>query len=483
MGPAHRVMVVGLGPPEVGDALDHELGGLEVGRPVEGDDLVERAVRGPLGAGPVVADDQVDQCVVQHAQLLEGVDEPADVVVGVLHEPGVDLHLAGQHRLEVGGHVAPGLDLGRAGRQLGVGGHHPELFLAGQGLLAQGVPAGVEAALVLVGPLGGHVVGGVGGAGGEVHEELLVGHERPLLADPRDGPVGHVLGEVVALLRRLRWLDRGDPVVQGRVPLVCFRPHEPVEVFETAAGGPLGERPHRAGLPHRHLVALAEGGGGEAVEPQDLGHRRRRVGPHRVIAGGGGGDLGDTAHAHRMVVAARQQRLAGRRAQGGGVKPVESQAAVGQALGVGRVARAAEDARRPEPGVVDHHHHHVGRTGRWPQGLDRRERRLGILGVVGGQAHVLAPRDGQMGPGNVGHGAPLVHLTAISTERPPTTKLDRKIDRIGRLTRNGRYVRLSDVRREGRAMPVGSVRQAGSEVVADCRRLRRHRRPNSAGHR
>ena len=167
---------------------------------------------------------------------------------------------------------------------------------------------------------------------------------------------------MVALLGRLGRLHRGDPVVQGRVPLVGLGAHEAVEVLETAAGGPLGERAHRARLPDRHLVALAELGRAVAVEPQDLGERGGVVGPDRVVPGGGGGDLGDAAHAHRMVIAARQQGLAGRRAQGGGVETVEPQAVGGQALGVGRVARAAEGARRPEPGIVDHHDHHVGRT-------------------------------------------------------------------------------------------------------------------------
>ena len=85
--------------------------------------------------------------------------------------------------------------------QLGLGRDHAELLLAREGLLAQRVPARVEAALVLVGPLERHVVRRVRGAGREVGEERLVRHQRLLLADPVDGVVGQVLGEVVALLR------------------------------------------------------------------------------------------------------------------------------------------------------------------------------------------------------------------------------------------------------------------------------------------
>ncbi len=42
----------------------------------------------------------VDQRVVEHAEILERIDQPADVMVGVLEEAGVDLHLALEHRLE-----------------------------------------------------------------------------------------------------------------------------------------------------------------------------------------------------------------------------------------------------------------------------------------------------------------------------------------------------------------------------------------------
>jgi hypothetical protein len=49
---------------------------------------------------------------------VERVDQPPDVVVGVLEEAGVDLHLAREHRLELVGHVLPGWDLLVPRRQL-----------------------------------------------------------------------------------------------------------------------------------------------------------------------------------------------------------------------------------------------------------------------------------------------------------------------------------------------------------------------------
>ena len=150
MGPADRVVVVGRRGAELVDVGGHELRRLQGGGAVEADQLVEGAVDGAFGRGPVVADDVVDQGVVQDLQVGEGVEEAAEVVVGVLQEPGVDLHLASQYRLQLVGHVVPGRDLSRAGGQLGIGRDHPELLLAGEGLLPQGVPALVEAAPVTV---------------------------------------------------------------------------------------------------------------------------------------------------------------------------------------------------------------------------------------------------------------------------------------------------------------------------------------------
>ena len=137
------------------------------------------------------------------------------MVVGVLHEAGVDLHLPREDRLEVVGNVVPGGDLVRPGRELRLGRDDAELLLARQDLLPQHVPPLVEPALVLRRPLGRHVVRGVRRPGREVDEEGLVPHQRLLLADPLDRLVGHVLREVIALLGRRLRLDRRRPLVDA----------------------------------------------------------------------------------------------------------------------------------------------------------------------------------------------------------------------------------------------------------------------------
>ena len=326
----------------------------------------------------------------------ERVDETPGVVVGVLHEARVDLHLTGQDGLQVVGHVVPRGDLLGAGGELGVGRDHPELLLARERLLAQRVPPGVELPLVLGRPLDRDVVGRVRRAGRVVDEERLVGHQRLLLADPVDRAIGHVLGEVVALLRGAVGLNRNRAVVDRRGVLVRLPADEAVEVLEAAAPGrPVLERSHRARLPHGHLVALAELGRRVAVELQRLGQRRRRVRAQGVVARRRRRDLGDPAHADRVVVAPGQQRLARRRAQRRGVEAVVAQPVRGQALEGRRLARAAEGRGGAEARVVEQDHEHVGRAGGRTQRLDRRIRGVGVLGVVGRQSDSRAVRDRQ----------------------------------------------------------------------------------------
>ena len=136
--------------------------------------LVERAGDRAFHAGAVVAPDPQDQRVVELAQLLDRVDHPTDVVVGVLGVPGVHLHLARVERLQLVGNVVPRRERLVAGRELGVGGNDAELLLARERLLAEPVPSLVELPLVLVGPLLRDVVRCVAASGREVHEERLV---------------------------------------------------------------------------------------------------------------------------------------------------------------------------------------------------------------------------------------------------------------------------------------------------------------------
>ena len=99
MRPAHGVVVIRLGAAELLVSLHQEFRGLEGRQAVEVGHLVVGAVQRALGRGTVVADDVVDESVVEDVELLQTVEQAADVVVGVLEEPRIDLHLAAQYRL------------------------------------------------------------------------------------------------------------------------------------------------------------------------------------------------------------------------------------------------------------------------------------------------------------------------------------------------------------------------------------------------
>ena len=88
----------------------------------------------------------------------------------------------------------------------------------------------------------------VGGARREIHEERFVGCERLLLTNPSDRPIRQVLGERVALLRRLLRFNGLGALEQGRVVLVGLATDEAIEMLETRAGRPLMEWPDRGDL-------------------------------------------------------------------------------------------------------------------------------------------------------------------------------------------------------------------------------------------
>src|SRR5215469_361189 len=189
------------------------------------------------------------------------------MMVGVLQEARIHLHLPPQNGLELLRHLLPRRDFLVARSQFTVRGNNAELLLPREGLFAQLVPAGVELALVLVGPFLRYMVRRMGRAGGKVDEERFVGGKRLLLCDPGGRLVGHIFHEVVALFGRSLVLDRRRAVVEGRVPLVRLATHEAVEILKTtAARRPGVERAHWARLPDRDLVALAELRCGVAVE-------------------------------------------------------------------------------------------------------------------------------------------------------------------------------------------------------------------------
>ena len=199
--------------------------------------FVGGAGRAALGAGAVVGDDH-DQRVVELAGALEVVEQAANVVVGVGQKAGKDLHHARVELLLLRGERLPVWHVRVVTREFGALRDDAQRFLPGEDLLAVGIPAVVEHALVLVRPLLGHVMRRVHGAGTEMQVKRLVRRDLLGIGDELDGLVSQVLGQVVALLGRLWRLDLVVVVDQIRVVLVGVATQEAVVALETTSQRP-----------------------------------------------------------------------------------------------------------------------------------------------------------------------------------------------------------------------------------------------------
>ena len=161
--------------------------------------LVERAGDRAFHAGAVVAEDVDDQRVVELAQLVDRVEQAADVPVGVLLEAGVDLHLACVELLLVvaGASPRPGSASGR-GVSSASAGITPSCFcranVSSRSLSQPWSNLPRYFSLHSVGDL----VRRVGAAGGVVHEPRLVRVLGAHLVQPLDRLVGQVVRQVVA---------------------------------------------------------------------------------------------------------------------------------------------------------------------------------------------------------------------------------------------------------------------------------------------
>ncbi len=319
-------------------------------------------MRPALGACPVVGDDH-DQRVVQLADRLEEVQQAPDLVIGVLEEAGEDLHHAGVEPAFVVGELVPLLHVGVVSRQHRVLGDDAQFLLPREHLLAVGVPAVVELALVLVGPFLGHLVGRMVGAGREVEEERFVGRDLFEVGDELDRLVGQIDGEVVTLLGRLRRLDLMVVEDQVGIVLVGVTAEEAVVAVEPAPQRPAVVRAGRADLFRGCQVPFADAERGIAVRQQHLGQepvleRDRTVGA-RVARR----PLGDARHAVGVVVSPVQHAGPRRRAQRRGVHVRVAKPVLRQPVQVGGVDRRAVATELPVAGVVQHDVEDVRRAG------------------------------------------------------------------------------------------------------------------------
>ena len=145
--PSPGVVRMAVRSPDVVDALDGFGGRLE--EEVEELHLVHDAERATLLTRAVVGQ-QEDHRVVQPVEPFQRIEEPTDLVVGVVEEGGEGLlETGGQTTVDLG-HGVPFLDPWVPRGELGPRRHHARLQLLREPALAGGVPAVVESPAVLL---------------------------------------------------------------------------------------------------------------------------------------------------------------------------------------------------------------------------------------------------------------------------------------------------------------------------------------------
>ena len=226
--------------------------------------LVDRAVRAALRACAIVGDEH-DQRIVEFAEMVDEIDQPADVMVHVLAEAREHFHHPRIEFALVRRQLGPFLNVGVVARELGVLGHDAELFLPREHFLAIDVPALVELAFVFVRPFLRHVVGRVVRARREIEEERLVRSDLLQVGDEADRRVGEIGGEVIAFFRRFRRLDLMIVVDEVGIILMGVAAEEAVIALEAAPERPPIIRAGGADLLGRRQVPLADGIGGVAL--------------------------------------------------------------------------------------------------------------------------------------------------------------------------------------------------------------------------
>ena len=137
-----------------------------------------------FGARAVVAPDVDDQRVVADAEPVEFVDHAARLHVDVLDETREHFHQAPLKRPLRFRNAVPRRHRIGARRELRILGNPAEFLLPLERAFAQRIPAVVELAFILVGPLFEDVVRTVTGAGRPVHQERLIRRVRAMLAHP-----------------------------------------------------------------------------------------------------------------------------------------------------------------------------------------------------------------------------------------------------------------------------------------------------------
>ncbi len=232
----------------------------------------------------------------------------------------------------------------------------------------------------------------VAGAEGEVEEERPVRRRRHVVGEEDLRLVDQILAQVVVVAVRSSGAYCWSGPELGRV-LVVLAAEKAVVAVEAALRRPVAERADRAALGRRREVPLAERVGAVAALAQHLGERRRLRADRAPGVVEAGVEVGEIAHADRVVVAPGQQAGPRRRAHRGDVEVGVAQAVRGEAVDRRRADRGAVAAELREAAVVEDDEHDVRRA--FPRADGRRpgrpafvdgDGRFGRIGHCGARA-------------------------------------------------------------------------------------------------
>ncbi len=257
-----------------------------------------------LAAGAVVGE-QHDDGVVEKRLLPQEVQQPSDLGIGVFHESGEGLLHPRAELALLRGKAVPGRypwvarcqpRFRRDDAETDLLVEHPDAF---------DVPALVEHSAITLNELPGRLVRGVARAEGQVGEKGTAGIGRDVVADELLGPVDEIFAEVIAVPGRR--IHAVLVVPEFGCPLVVLAPQESIPAVETAAGGPLMERPRRTHLRGPGQMPLAQRVGPVPARAEHLGQGARRRRHRAPSVGVAGVEIREETHAHRVVVAPGEQ--------------------------------------------------------------------------------------------------------------------------------------------------------------------------------
>ena len=344
-------------PADLGEVRLHLVGILRP--PHEEARLVGLAARAAFLRRAVVGHQQDDR-VVELVRGLQVIDQPADLRVGVIEEGGERFLQRDGEALRVLRHVVPGIDARIAGSQLGPVGDDAELLLTRVDLLAHLVPAGVESSAVLVEIGLRRLMRRMGRARREVEEKRLPGINRLVIAQEANRVVGQVLGQVIAILRRLGRRDEMIVVGQLGVELIGLAAEEAVVAVEAALQRPLVERTGLRGFLHWREMPLAQREGRVVLVAQHFGDGRRVARDRPAHVRIARVEVADRTHADCVMISPGQQRGAGRRAERRDVEVGEAEAVGRQTVDVWRIDRRSVAVQMREAQIVEEDDQHVG---------------------------------------------------------------------------------------------------------------------------